>query len=65
MNKRFWILMAVLGMTALVVTLIAVGLQRTAFGGAYASNGERIYFTATNDRGQRITYTSGPAIGAL
>ncbi len=39
MNKRFWILMAVLGMTALVVTLIAVGLQRTAFGGAYASNG--------------------------
>ena len=65
MNKRSWILVALLGMTALLVTLIAVGLQRTAFGGVYASNGERIYFTATNDRGKRITYTGGPAFGGM
>ncbi len=26
----------------------------------FASNGERIYFTASNDRGQRIRYAGGP-----
>lgn len=34
-------------------------------GGSYASNGERIYFTATNDRGERISYTGGPAFGGM
>ncbi len=34
----------------------------TAWGtGAFASNGERIYFTATSERGTPLTYTSGPA----
>ena len=34
----------------------------TAWGvGAFGSNGERIYFTATSDRGTEITYTGGPA----
>ena len=34
----------------------------TAWGtGAFRSNGERIYFTATSERGTAITYTSGPA----
>jgi cytochrome c oxidase subunit 2 len=28
--------------------------------GAFDSNGERIYFTATSDRGTDITYTGGP-----
>ncbi len=55
--------MIILGMTALVVTLIAVGLQSAAFDGAYTSNGERIYFTATNDRGERISYRGGPPFG--
>jgi cytochrome c553 len=33
----------------------------TAWGtGAFASNGERIYFTATSERGTAITYASGP-----
>ena len=33
----------------------------TAWGtGAFRSNGERIYFTATSDRGAAITYTGGP-----
>jgi hypothetical protein len=29
--------------------------------GAFDSNGERIYFTATSDRGTEITYTGGPS----
>ena len=34
----------------------------TAWGtGAFRSNGERIYFSATSERGTAITYTSGPA----
>ena len=34
----------------------------TAWGvGAFGSNGERIYFTATNDRGTAIAYAGGPA----
>jgi len=31
----------------------------------YASNGERIYFTATNDQGEYISYTEGPAYGGM
>ena len=31
----------------------------------YASNGERIYFTATSDRGDYISYTGGPAYGGM
>jgi putative membrane protein len=65
MNKRLWTLVVFLGAATLVVTLVAVGLQGAAFGGAYASNGERIYFTATNDRGERITYSGGPAFGGM
>lgn len=33
--------------------------------GDYASNGERIYFTAANEAGERIRYTSGPAFGGM
>jgi cytochrome c oxidase subunit 2 len=34
----------------------------TAWGtGAFGSNGERIYFTATSERGTAITYTDGPS----
>ena len=29
------------------------------------SNGERIYFTAINDRGERIGYTGGPNFGGM
>jgi cytochrome c oxidase subunit 2 len=31
--------------------------------GAFRSNGERIYFTATSERGTAITYTGGPVSG--
>jgi len=34
----------------------------TAWGtGAFRSNGERIYFTATSERGKSITYAGGPS----
>jgi hypothetical protein len=40
----------------------SMGPGGTAWGtGAFGSNGERIYFTATSERGTPITYTSGPA----
>jgi len=31
----------------------------------YDSNGERIYYTATNDQGETILYTGGPAYGSM
>jgi len=38
----------------------------TAWGeGAFRSNGERIYFTATSERGGSITYTGGPDLGGM
>lgn len=33
--------------------------------GAFGSNGERIYFTATSERGANITYTGGPPSGMM
>ena len=33
--------------------------------GSFDSNGERIYFTATNDRGERISYRGGPDVGMM
>jgi hypothetical protein len=33
--------------------------------GDYSSNGERIYFTATNDHGQRIPYSGGSNYGGM
>lgn len=31
----------------------------------FSSNGEQIYFTATNDRGEYIPYTGGPSFGGM
>lgn len=39
-----------------------MGSDGTAWGvGAFASNGERLYFTATSERGSAITFSGGPA----
>jgi cytochrome c553 len=41
-----------------------MGPNGTGWGtGAFGSNGERIYFTGTSERGTAISYTSGPASG--
>ncbi len=38
-----------------------MGNSGTAWGtGSFRSNGERIYFTATSERGTQITYANGP-----
>lgn len=34
-------------------------------GNASAANGERIYFTASSDRGSQITYRGGPDLGGM
>lgn len=64
MNKFKWIPLAVFG-TVVVVTLIVTGLLLGSNKGTGISNGERIYFTATNDRGERITYRGGLAFGGM
>lgn len=64
------------GMTALALALLlgACGMRNpvsnaregTAWGtGAFDSNGERIYFTATNEAGDRIPYSGGPQSGMM
>jgi hypothetical protein len=68
MNQEIKII--VKGLLAVIVTLLLAacasrpqpaGPSGTAWGaGAFGSNGERIYFTATSERGTAITYTSGP-----
>ena len=50
----------------LLLTACAPPMQPagTAWGtGAFASNGERIYFTSTSESGSPITYTGGPTSG--
>lgn len=59
------------GLFAIIVTLLLAacasrpqpaGSSGTAWGiGAFGSNGERIYFTATSESGAEITYTGGPS----
>jgi len=58
------------GLLAVIVTLLLAacasrtqseGPSGTGWGtGVFRSNGERIYFTATSERGTGITYTGGP-----
>jgi len=69
MNRKIKII--VNGLLVVIVTLgfagctsrpQSMGPGGTAWGtGSFGSNGERIYFTATSERGTAITYTSGPA----
>ena len=69
MNRKIKIMAN--GLLAISVTLLLVacvsrpqpmGPNGTAWGtGSFSSNGERIYFTSTSERGSAITYTSGPS----
>lgn len=63
MNKFKWIPLVVFGTALVMVTLMVIGLLPGSYKGTANSNGERIYFTASDDRGQRITYTGGLAFG--
>ena len=59
-------LLAVIATLLLVLAAFAARPQSvessgTAWGtGTFRSNGERIYFAATSERGKAITYTGGP-----
>ena len=56
------IIVTALLLAGCVLTNKLMGPGGTAWGvGAFDSNGERIYFTATSERGTAITYTGGPA----
>ena len=64
--------LAVLSFLLLAALLSACAPRRapsgygTAWGGgAFQSNGERIYFTATSERGGSISYTGGPDVGGM
>jgi hypothetical protein len=50
---RVWL---VSGIAALLTLVTACGLGQRSF----SSNGERIFFTGTNSRGERISYDGGP-----
>ena len=44
----------------------SAGSSGTAWGkGAFSSNGERIYFTATSEKNTNITYSGGPSVGMM
>ncbi len=59
-------LTAVALLAGLLGVACGAGDVGTAWGdGAFRSNGERIYFTATNERGTRIEYTGGPDLGGM
>lgn len=66
MRHSCWLLLAALLLVACGVNSTRRGPGGTGWGrGAFDSNGERIYFTATSDRGTRITYTGGPGTGMM
>ena len=59
-----------LGLFTIALLLTACAARSSPLGtawgpGAFATNGERIYFTATSERGGRITYTGGPDLGGM
>jgi len=63
------------GLLVVIVTLLlaacasrpqSAGSSGTAWGtGAFGSNGERIYFTATSEKNTNMTYTGGPSSGMM
>lgn len=56
------IIVTALLLAGCVLTNKPMGHGGTAWGvGAFGSNGERIYFTATSERGTAISFTGGPA----
>lgn len=53
------------GMFALACGAFWRGSAWPAPGGNFASNGEQIYFTAINAKGELIRYTGGPRYGGM
>ncbi|MHB8136034.1 MAG: c-type cytochrome [Anaerolineaceae bacterium] len=64
-NKYFAISLFLIMLAALITSCATLskkdGTNGTTWGtGAFGSNGERIYFTSTSERGSTITYDDGP-----
>lgn len=60
------LLIGALLLTACDVPFVGRRFRGTGWGpGAFDSNGERIYFTATNEEGDRIPYRGGPDFGGM
>ena len=69
--RKFW-LIGLIGVELIACSMASPGLwnRRSVPGFAwgeksFASNGERIYFTATNNQGESIDYEGGPAFGGM
>jgi cytochrome c553 len=59
-------LLGVLATVSLLACAPQLPQGGTAWGvGAFDSSGERIYFTATSEKGTNITYTGGPSSGMM
>ena len=64
-KKRFAIVCIVIGIVGLLFTGVFQygfhGMMGGTYGkSSYTTNGERIYYTATNDSGQKIRFSAGP-----
>ena len=65
-SALLFVAVAALLLTACSSSSGPMGSGGTAWGvDAFRSNGERIYFTSTSERGTAITYTDGPSSGGL
>lgn len=70
MKRRSFILLSLGGLFLLAcgiywpVSMSPRGMRPASYR-SYTTNGERIYFTATNDQGEYIPYTGGPAYGGM
>jgi len=63
-SALLFVAVAALLLTACSSSSGPMGSGGTAWGvDAFRSNGERIYFTSTSERGTAITYTGGPSSG--
>ncbi|PKN87111.1 MAG: cytochrome C oxidase subunit II [Chloroflexi bacterium HGW-Chloroflexi-8] len=68
-NKYFAISLFVIMLAALITSCASLSKNDSTNGttwgtGAFGSNGERIYFTSTSERGSKITYDEGPTSNA-
>jgi mono/diheme cytochrome c family protein len=64
--KKYFVYIPILLIILLLPIFYLFSEEGTAWGpGAFKSNGERIYFTATSERGTRITYKDGFDMGMM
>jgi len=63
-----WLFVSMLSIILLYacsVPMPLMGSGKASPAPTFTSNGERIYFSSTSDRGTNITYTGGPSFGGM